>query len=290
MTPLAAFAITACLAVSPASDKVLARDLAPAFPALAALPPETALALAPLPGERRVFHAGELQRMALRLGVAAPEAGDVCVERKAAPLEIPAALAAMRKTLPEARIEIAELSRTPAPEGELSFPLTGLRQGPKDALWSGEVRYGGGRRFMVWARVRVSVTQTLVVAAASLRAGAAIAETDLKLETREVFPGRDAFAGAIAEVAGHVARRATAAGTPIDRRWLDPPRLVERGARVRVDARSGGAVLELDAIAEGDGAAGQIISVRNPISGNLFRAKVEGKDMVSVGSVGKESR
>jgi flagella basal body P-ring formation protein FlgA len=284
MTQLAAFAMAACLAVSPKSDKVLAGDLAPAFPGLAPLPPETPLALAPLAGERRVFRAAELQRMALRLGVAPPAAGEICVERRTARLETPAAAAAMRKALPEARVEIVELSRMPAPEGVLEFPLSGLREGPAGvAFWSGEVRYAGARRFAVWAKARVTVTEALVVAVAALRAGAAIQESDLKLETREIFPSPGAFAGSIAEVAGHVARRAAAPGAPIRRQWLDPPRLVERGDPVRVESRAGGAVLELDAIAEASGAAGQIIPVRNPVSGRVFKATVEGKGMVSAG-------
>jgi len=41
-------------------------------------------------------------------------------------------------------------------------------------------------------------------------------------------------------------------------------------------------VLKLEAVAEAAGAAGQTIPVRNPGSGRVFKAKVEGKGMVSV--------
>ena len=282
MTSLAAMALTACLAASPASDKVLARDLSPAFPALAALPPETPLALAPLAGERRIFRALELRRMALRLGIAAPPEGDICVERKTASLQSSAVIEAMRRALPEAQIAILELSRQPVPEGELEFPISGLRQEPAGAFWNGWVRYGGTHRFQVWARVRATVTQKVVVVVAALRAGEAIRESDLRLETHEAFPEPGAFAESIEEVAGRVARRAAAPGNPIRRLWLDPPRLVERGDSVRVEARAGGAMLKLEAVAQAGGAAGQTIPVRNPGSGAVFRAKVEGKGMVSV--------
>ena len=283
MMPLAAMAIAGCLAVSANSDKVEARDFAPEFAGLAVLPPDTPLALAPLAGERRVFRVAELQRMALRLGIASKPETDICVERRTARLEASDALAAMRRVLPEARLEIIELSRLPVPEGGLEFPLSGLRQGQAGALWSGWVKYAGGRRFPVWARVRAVVTETVVVAVAALRARAAIPGSDLRVETREAFPENGAFAASIEEVAGRVARRAVGPGTPIRREWLDPPRLVERGDPVRVEARSGGARLELDAVAEAAGAAGQTIPVRNPISGSVFKARVEGKGIVSVG-------
>ena len=66
----------------------------------------------------------------------------------------------MQKALddPEARIEILELSRFPVPRGELEFQRATL---PVDTdapvVWRGMVRYAGGRKFGVWASVKVRV-------------------------------------------------------------------------------------------------------------------------------------
>ena len=51
----------------------------------------------------------------------------------------------------------------------------------------------------------------------------------------------------------------------------------------RLLARMGGARLELDAVAESAGSAGQTVRVRNPATGKVFEARVEGKGRVSAG-------
>jgi flagella basal body P-ring formation protein FlgA len=55
-----------------------------------------------------------------------------------------------------------------------------------------------------------------------------------------------------------------------------------RGEMVQVAIRNGGAFLETDAIAEGSGAAGETITVRNVTSQKHFTARVSGKGTVSV--------
>jgi flagella basal body P-ring formation protein FlgA len=57
---------------------------------------------------------------------------------------------------------------------------------------------------------------------------------------------------------------------------------VERGDKIAIEVSSGGARLTFDAMAESSGHAGDSIMVRNPESGRLFRAKVEGKGRASV--------
>ena len=46
---------------------------------------------------------------------------------------------------------------------------------------------------------------------------------------------------------------------------------------VEVTAAVGGAQLELDAIAETSGRRGDLISLKNPRSGKIFRARIESK-------------
>ena len=119
MIALASFALAGCLAVGAGSDYILAKDLAPAFPALADMAPDTPLAPAPFPGVSRVFRVAELLRLAARLAVQPAPENDICVLRPVGVLDDARIRDAMKKELPEARIEILEFSRQPAPEGTL---------------------------------------------------------------------------------------------------------------------------------------------------------------------------
>jgi hypothetical protein len=123
MIPLAIFALGACLAVGDASDQILAGDLTPAAPEWSAVAPETQLALAPAPGVQRIFHPLELRRLAQRWNLPAPPDRELCVTRPVAVPDPAELLAAMRRQLPGARIEILDYGRQPAPRGDLEFPL-----------------------------------------------------------------------------------------------------------------------------------------------------------------------
>ncbi|HMD70438.1 MAG TPA: flagellar basal body P-ring formation chaperone FlgA [Bryobacteraceae bacterium] len=286
-----AFAL-ACLAVPPGSDHILAADLASAFPPLAAVPPATEIAIAPAPGVARVFRAPDLRLLAARFHLDAAPAADapICVERPVAPLDAPRLLAAMRKSLPDARIEILEFSRQPAPSGEIEFPAAGLHPASAGApgsqaataLWNGAVLYAGTRRFAIWATVTVRVTVPRVLAVADLRPGQPIAAAQLAVETRQEFPSAAPFALSAGEVAGRWPRLAIRAGSQIRTDQLEQPREVMRGSTVRVDVRNGAARLELDAVAEASGGVGEFIPIRNPSSGKRFRARVEAPGRVSV--------
>jgi hypothetical protein len=158
---LLAFALAGCVPVE--GDKITARDLAEAVPAFSILSGDTVVGLAPAPGARRIFRAAELRRLAAKHGLTLEAAGETCAERPMVELDRARVLAAMRSSLddPEASIELVELVEFRVPRGEIEFPLGGLRKPPSrqpDAavLWSGSVRYGEGRRYPVWARVRVN--------------------------------------------------------------------------------------------------------------------------------------
>jgi hypothetical protein len=57
---------------------------------------------------------------------------------------------------------------------------------------------------------------------------------------------------------------------------------VQHGEKVKVTVRSGGAQLQLDAIAEGSGVAGDTIMVLNPESHRHFSARIEATGVVAV--------
>jgi flagella basal body P-ring formation protein FlgA len=286
-----AFAL-ACIVVDPDADRILAGDLASLYPPLAAVAPSTEIAPAPAPGVTRVFRASDLRLLGARFHLEpVPAAGPpICVERPVAPLEAPKLLAAMRHSLPDARIEVLEFSRQPAPSGKIEFPAAGLHtppagapgSQPRPALWNGAVLYAGTRRFAIWAAVTVQVAAPRVLAVADLGPGQPIAAAQLAAETRQEFPTALPFALRIEQVAGRWPRLAIRAGSAIRTDQLEQAREVMRGSTVRVDVRDGAARLELDGVAEASGGVGEFIPVRNPASGKRFRARVEAPGRVSV--------
>ena len=287
MIALAALAVSGCLAVGPARDRILAGDLAAGFPEWAAVPAETPLGLAPAPGAQRVFRVLELRRLAQRWSLATVPDREICVTRPVAVLTAARLLAAMRDAiqndaqtvLPAAHIELLDFSRQPAPEGTLVFPVSGLRQGLTGGYWSGYIAYGGSHRFTLWARVKVTAARARVVAAEDLKPGVALGSAQMQVETREEVPAAG-LVSAIEEVAGKVLRRPVARGTSLRAEWLEPAKVVLRGETVRVEAVRGGARLELECVAEGSGAIGDIVPILNPVSQRRFPARVESKGRV----------
>jgi flagella basal body P-ring formation protein FlgA len=265
--------------VAAGSDQIVAGDLAVAFPEWAAVPAATPLGLAPAPGVERVLRLRDLLRVSGRWGVAVDR--DVCVTRPAAVLKPERLLAAMRKEMPQARIELLDFSRMPAPEGDLVFPAAGLRQSPAGGYWNGYVVYGAQHRFTVWARVKVTVPASRVVAAFDLKPGQALGGGNIRVETRDEAPAAG-FLATLDEAAGKSARRAIPAGTALRAEWLEPAKVVLRGETVQVEAVHGAARLTMECLAEGSGAVGDVIAVLNPSSQRRFQARVESRGRVVV--------
>lgn len=278
-------ALAACLAVGAGSDQIVAGDLVPAYPEMAALDPATPVGHAPEPGVSRTFRAFDLRTLAARFGLPIMPDQEFCVERPVAPLDPARLLEAMKSTLPQAYIEILEYSRQPAPSGELAFAREGLREGSQrnGALWSGSVHYAGNRRFLIWARVKVAVGARRVLALADLKPGQPIEAGQILEQTREEFPAPGDFAVALDQVAGKWPRLALRAGSEIRLDQLADAKDVARGERVRVEVVEGAARLEFEGIAESSGSAGEMIPVRNPDTNRRFRARVAGRGRVSVG-------
>ena len=290
MMLLAVFAVTGCLTVAANSDSIRAADLAGDYPEMAALTPETVIAPAPLPGFTRIFHAADLRRIAAAYALPGVPDRDLCVRRAVAPLAVDRLIEAMRHEWPDASIEIVDFTRQPAPEGTIRFPKSGLHSGPAGwptALWTGWVEYGQKGRFSIWARVKIGINAEHVVAITDLRPGHAISGEDVRVARRDEVPGTGTpFAAALDQVIGRVPRQAIRAGQVLRLDQIGEPKAVSAGDAVKVLIQSGGAQLQLDAVAEGAGAIGETVFVRNPDSHRRFRARVESKGRVSVDAGG----
>lgn len=275
-----------CTPVS--ADRIVGADLARALPEFSAAPPDASIGYSPAAGARRVFHIDELRRIAAKYDVALASDREACFEWPFQSLSGDEVLSAMHDGLrmPDARIEIIEIATTAVPEGALVFPRSGLMTGRAridgPIPWRGYILYGGKRRFDIWARVKISAQMTRVVSVTPIAAGHSIDATEVRLETVEEFPLWNEAARHLDEVIGHVSRRGIPAGHAVLRSELSAPLDVKAGDMVSVDVESGRAHLQLPARAETSGREGDVISVQNPSSGKVFRARVEGKGKVLV--------
>ncbi len=284
-----------CLPIQ--DDRIYARDVAGAVPAFAGVPEDFALGYAPAPGTRRFFKADALRRLARNQGVAAEAleaVPDVCFTRAMATIEPEEILEAMRSAWgvgnvsnPDVRMELRSFSPQIAPQGKVVFPRSGLQlpataDPQAEVLWRGYILFGNNRRFSISARARITTTTTRVVAVADLAAGDVVREDQVRLESFDTFALDDRPARNLDEVVGFVSRTLIRSGATVLRNQLSRAPEVARGDVVKVDVTAGGAHLLFEGRAETDGLLGRTILVKNLSSGKDFRARVTGKDKVTV--------
>jgi len=275
-----ALAGAACLPVT--GERIRAQDMAKAIPAFGALPAELSLGYAPASGSSRTYGTAELMRLARRYGLAEP-AGEVCFVQPLRTLTPEVVAAALRAVLPAAGIEVVDFSRQPVPDGDVRFSLSGLAR-PSSAdptallMWRGEAGPPGNGCLPVWAKVRIRLHGTRVVAAETLEPGRRIERAQVELQAYEGPPGWPE----LAQVLGRAVRRQIPAGTVLEERLLAEAQDVLSGERVRVEVSCGRARLLLEGQAQASGKRGETIAVRNPSTGKVFRARIQAPGVVSV--------
>jgi flagella basal body P-ring formation protein FlgA len=279
---IATLTFAACLAIGPGSAQIVARDLAPAWPAMLGLEPDTPLVPGPMPGVARVFRPLELRQLALRFHLGQAPGTPLCVARPVRPLDPQRLLDAMRRSWPTASIEILDFSRQPAPEGPLELPKSHLRREAGAGLWNGWIAYAENRRFYIWVRVRITESVLRVVASTDLPPGRAVVASQVTTVTRREFPAAEPYAQTLEEVVGRWPSRPIPAGAALRTDQLAEPKVVLIGDAVEVEVHNGGAFLKLDGQAESAGAVGEIVNVRNPSSRQIVRARVLGPGKATV--------
>ena len=259
------------------ADVITGADLAAADAAFAAVPASRVIGYAPYPGRQRSFSASELAAIAESAGLKLSPAAGVCFEWRTSLVTADAAQAAMSEAFPDAGIEVAEISRYPAPPGKLVFPRAGLQRLPAAVmLWRGYVEYGQSRKFDVWARAKVTVETDRVIATEMLRAGQLIREDQVRVEKYSGPPLEPGFARSAAEVVGRVPRSLTVAESPVRLANLEMPVDIARGDVVTVEVVNGAARIVLEARAASSGRLGSRVQLQNQNSGRMFRATVTG--------------
>lgn len=294
MMLLGLFLLFACHGVE--GDSITGRDLAAADAQFAGLPDDARIGYAPIPGAQRTISSTDLKQVATRFGISG-EFHNLCFEYPTRRIETAEMLGAMREslTVEHAQIAIEDFSLYPAPKGSIAFPLSGLSRPsplrPEEAtIWRGYVEYATKRKFAIWAKVRVSVEETRVVAAEDLPAARAVLGSQLRVEHLKGFPAFQAVASSVDQVEGRTLRRAVRKDSVVLLDALESAaiREVNRGEVVEVAVDAGLAHLRFEGRAETGGAVGEVVSVRNAKSGKVFVARVVGKGKVEVVTGGTE--
>jgi len=273
-----------------AGDRILGRDLAAADARFSALPATLTVGFAPVPGTKRTFTIPELARLAKANGISRSSEAEICFEIPLRHITEPDVLESMRRSLPAAtELAIVELPGMAVPEGSVEFPISGLEPPQRGAqLWRGFVRYASTRKAPLWARVNVTQRLSVVIADRDLPQNVPIDATAVRVERRNTPVLRERLALRAEDVAGRIPKRSLKAGSTIPLDILGQPPAIRRGDRVRVEVRSGSARLVLEAVAEHEARDGDFVELRNPVSGRIFRARLDGSKAVIVLSAGQQ--
>ncbi|MBI3679866.1 MAG: flagellar basal body P-ring formation protein FlgA [Acidobacteria bacterium] len=269
---------------------VHAADLAPHVAGFAELDPDLALFRTPSAGVRRWLPAAELAGILRKYGAGAFPEEPLCVIAGTRRLAREELITAMRQAWPDLEsltLEIVDWNNYPVPEGKLEFSPNGLTASAwtdpdQVVLWRGRVVAGDHRSVPVWARVRMSVVRTCLVAGRRIEASRILEAGDLRLEDKRISPLAGPCLTNADEVAGRRPRRAVSAGQPLTTALFGPRREIEAKAAVKAVVERNGVRLELPVIAESPGRVGELIWVRRVSGGSRFRGRVAGPDKVLV--------
>lgn len=275
------FAAAQCVEVR--GSRITAHDLAAVVPEYAKLPPESFIAWAPMEGIERVIRGSELERVARRLGVTGVTFPDLCVRLATRRLTREEVESQLRQLFPEAglELEVVDFSRAPVPLGKVVFTRKGVTSLPRAeethlALCRGRVEVEEHRSSPIWAKVRLSVFRTRLVAQRELMPGQAFSLDSVHPEAKRQFLLAADDTLAPEELAGFVPVRRIRAGEVIHRRLLRPVSMVSPGETVSVEVVSASGRLRVEARAENSAARGQTVWLKNPFNGRRFTAVVQG--------------
>lgn len=127
--------------------------------------------------------------------------------------------------------------------------------------------------------VRAELSAEVVVAVERIAAARPIAAHEVALERRVLSAGATPLSSVDAVVA-QSSRRSIRAGQLVDAALLQAPVLVQRGRRVAIVARNGNVAVSTEGEALASGRRGDIVEVRNTVSGSVIRARVSAENMV----------
>lgn len=144
------------------------------------------------------------------------------------------------------------------------------------------IRCQGTQPWTLYVPVKVSIYDTVVVAARHLSKGMVVQDQDVKLVKKDLAELRAGYYKDASEVIGKQVARTTSMDAAITTRMMKDPLLINRGQRVSLIAESNGLKVQMTGEALADGASGERIQVRNLGSKKLVEGIVISATTVQV--------
>lgn len=144
------------------------------------------------------------------------------------------------------------------------------------------VRCGAPKPWTVYIPAGVRISAPVVVAGRALPRGATLQAGDLKVTRTDVSTLTNGYIETLQDAVGKQLKTALARDAVISPRSLEQPRLVRRGERVIISARTDGIDIRMDGKALADGIHGERIRVQNLGSRRIIEAVVTSAGMVEV--------
>ncbi|MFO1488101.1 MAG: flagellar basal body P-ring formation chaperone FlgA [Verrucomicrobiota bacterium] len=127
----------------------------------------------------------------------------------------------------------------------------------------------------IWqTAVQVRIWRDIWVAHSAVKRGEPLSDADLVRERRDVLPLRDSCADFVSQDSSLEFSEAVISGNPILARTLKPRAVIHRGQLAQAVFQDGALSITMKVEALEDGAPGQIIRTRNPVSRRDVSARV----------------
>lgn len=144
------------------------------------------------------------------------------------------------------------------------------------------VQCNNPKAWTIYIPLRVSVFKNVVVAARSIARGRPLRREDLTIRSEDLTGLSRTYLTSPNQLLGMIAKRPLNMGTVLSPDMVAAPRLIKRGQRVTIIAKSGGIEVRMTGEALADGARGEIIRVRNILTRRVIQAVVADIGVVEV--------
>ncbi|WED44530.1 flagellar basal body P-ring formation chaperone FlgA [Legionella cardiaca] len=137
-------------------------------------------------------------------------------------------------------------------------------------------------RWTLYVPIKVTVQKPVLVAKRPLTKGTMITENDLEIMEVDISQLKQGYFDKVEQVINQVSKTNVAQGSAITPLLLQAAVLVHKGEQVAIQAISDSFVVSMEGIALTDGAAGEMIRVKNLSSKKIIEAQVSATRQVKV--------
>jgi flagella basal body P-ring formation protein FlgA len=144
------------------------------------------------------------------------------------------------------------------------------------------VRCPGSQPWTLYVPVKVSIHDTVVVAARPLSKGMIVQDQDVKLLGKDLAKMHSGYYKDLSQVIGKQVVRTVSMGAAVTTLMVKPQLQIKRGQQIRLVARSHGLKVQMSGEALADGASGEYIRVRNTSTKRIIEGIVRSATTVEV--------